>query len=155
MTCCISIGWNPRTADGVVKKVLGSSPGLMEPESLCTELPLFSNWEIFFLIIFLSLALRFWNQIFTWNTKCFILNGYFPECSQQWRLVLQGPFMDSSSFEPHGKFLKYTHFTGSKKLWLIEGRCFARNETEMIKSGNVNSECNSLASSATQVEMIT
>lgn len=75
MTYWISIGWNPRTADGVVKKILGSSPGLMEPESLCTEPPLFSNWDIFFLIIFLSLALRFWNQIFTWNKKCFGFNG--------------------------------------------------------------------------------
>ena len=80
MTCWISIGWNPRTADGVVKKVVGSSPGLMEPESLCTEPPVFSNWDIFFLIIFLSLALRFWNQIFTWNKKCFGLMRQHTEC---------------------------------------------------------------------------
>lgn len=44
----------------------------------------------------------------------------------------------SSSTSPrlslNGNLAKYTHFTGSKKLWRREGRHFARNETEIIKS---------------------
>lgn len=45
----------------------GTGRGLTEPGSLCTDPPLPSDWPSFFLIIFLSLALRFWNQIFTWQ----------------------------------------------------------------------------------------
>lgn len=45
----------------------GTGRGLTEPGSLCTDPPLPSDWPSFFLISFLSLALRFWNQIFTWS----------------------------------------------------------------------------------------
>ena len=119
MTCWISIGWNPRTADGEVKKVLGSSPGLMEPESLCTEPPVFSNWDIFFLIIFLSLALRFWNQIFTWNKKCFGFNGatYWMHFSKSLLMLFRDfsiniyKAFSHASLEPHNDLVKHAHLT--------------------------------------------
>lgn len=46
----------------------GTGIGLTEPESLCIEPRLLpSKWVIFFFINFLSLARRFWNQIFTYR----------------------------------------------------------------------------------------
>lgn len=47
----------------------GTGRGLTEPGSLCTDPPLPSDCPNFFLINFLSLALRFWNQIFTCERK--------------------------------------------------------------------------------------
>lgn len=71
-----------------------------------------------------------------------MLIGDYYECGQTQRLlVLQGPFLNIPSFESHRNLVKYAHFTGSKKLWRREGRRFARNETEIIKSRTTNSEC--------------
>lgn len=76
VTCCIFlidgkvfIPWggysDPCMSEGLTEP--GTGRGLTEPGSLCTEPPLPSDWPSFFLISFLSLALRFWNQIFTWK----------------------------------------------------------------------------------------
>lgn len=76
VTCCIFLidgrgfmPWGgyrePCTSEGL--REAGTGRGLTEPGSLCTEPPLPSDWPSFFLISFLSLALRFWNQIFTWK----------------------------------------------------------------------------------------
>lgn len=67
MTWWMSLGCNPFIPCGGGKREFDSSFGLSEPESLWAEPPLPSNCEIFFLIIFLSFARRFWNQIFTWG----------------------------------------------------------------------------------------
>lgn len=70
-----------------------------------------------------------------------MLIGDYSECGQtQGLLVLQGPFLNIPSFESHGNLVRYTHFTGSKKLWHREGRRFAGNETEITKSRSTNSE---------------
>lgn len=47
----------------------GTGRGLTDPGSLCTDPPLPSDWPSFFLISLRSLALRFWNQIFTWKQQ--------------------------------------------------------------------------------------
>lgn len=78
VTCCIFlidgrgfIPWGgyrgPCTSVGL--RDPGTGRGLTEPGSLCTDPPLPSDWPSFFLISFLSLALRFWNQIFTWKER--------------------------------------------------------------------------------------
>lgn len=78
VTCCIFlidgkvfIPWggysDPCMSEGLTEP--GTGRGLTEPGSLCTEPPLPSDWPSFFLISFLSLALRFWNQIFTWKHR--------------------------------------------------------------------------------------
>lgn len=72
MTWWMSVDCNPFIPCGGGNREPGISFGLSEPESLWTEPPLPSNWEIFFLIIFLSLALRFWNQIFTCNVISYV-----------------------------------------------------------------------------------
>lgn len=72
MTWWMSVDCNPFIPCGGGNREPGISFGLSEPESLWTEPPLPSNWEIFFLIIFLSLALRFWNQIFTCNVVSYV-----------------------------------------------------------------------------------
>ncbi len=57
----------PCMSDGLSDR--GTGRGLTEPGSLWTDPTLPSDWPIFFLINFLSLALRFWNQIFTCEEK--------------------------------------------------------------------------------------
>lgn len=86
VTCCIFliggrgfIPWGgyiePCTSVGLREP--GTGRGLTEPGSLCTDPLLPSDWPSFFLISFLSLALRFWNQIFTWKDRNIQFSIYY------------------------------------------------------------------------------